>query len=92
MRLEEGNYEVCIDLSLDNGRMTYGELLLKGESTSEVLISTHVCHPSLCNDNLSGIAVAAQLIALLRPLRLRYSYRFLFVPATLGPITWLSLN
>jgi aminopeptidase-like protein len=92
MRLEEGSYEVCIDSSLENGRMTYGELLLKGDSPDEVLISTHICHPSLCNDNLSGIALAAQLTDLLRPLPLRYSYRFLFIPATLGSITWLSLN
>jgi len=90
--LDEGDYEVCIDSSLEDGRMNYGELLLEGESSDEVLISTHICHPSLCNDNLSGIAVAAQLAHLLQPLRLRYSYRFLFIPATLGSITWLSLN
>jgi aminopeptidase-like protein len=91
-QLEEGSYEVCIDSSLVDGHMTYGELLLQGESSDEVLISAHVCHPSLCNDNLSGIALAAQLATLLRPLRLRYSYRFLFIPATLGSIAWLSLN
>jgi aminopeptidase-like protein len=90
--LEEGSYEVCIDSSLHDGHMTYGELLLKGESSDEVLISTHVCHPSLCNDNLSGIAMAVQLANLLRPLHLRYSYRFLFIPATLGSIAWLSMN
>jgi aminopeptidase-like protein len=92
MTLKEGSYEVCIDSSLEDGRMTYGELLLNGESADEVLISTHVCHPSLCNDNLSGIALATQVADLLRPLRLRYSYRFLFIPATLGSIAWLSLN
>jgi aminopeptidase-like protein len=92
MGLDEGDYEICIDSSLEDGRMNYGELLLKGESSDEVLISTHICHPSLCNDNLSGIAVAAHLAHLLRPLRLRYSYRFLFIPATLGSITWLCLN
>jgi len=90
--LAEGRYEVCIDSSLENGRMTYGELLLPGESADEVLISTHVCHPSLCNDNLSGIAMAAKLAGLLRPLSLRYSYRFLFIPATIGSIAWLCLN
>jgi aminopeptidase-like protein len=92
MKLEEGNYEVCIDSNLENGRMTYGELLLKGESSDEVLISTHICHPSLCNDNLSGVALAAKLADSLRPMSLRYSYRFLFIPATIGSITWLSLN
>lgn len=92
MSLEEGDYEVRIDSSLDNGQMTYGELLLEGDSSGEVLISTHSCHPSLCNDNLSGIVVATQLADVLRQVRLRYSYRFLFIPATLGSITWLSLN
>ena len=92
MALEEGSYEVRIDSSLSNGAMSYGELLLDGESPDEVLISTHVCHPSLCNDNLSGIAVATELAAQLRSVRRRYSYRFLFVPATVGSIAWLALN
>jgi len=62
-----------------------------GETSDEVLISTHVCHPSLCNDNLSGMAVASFLAKSLlqRKLRLRYSYRFLFIPGTIGSITWL---
>ena len=92
MALEEGSYEVRIDSSLSDGAMSYGEFLLEGESPDEVLISTHVCHPSLCNDNLSGIAVATELAAQLRSVRRRYSYRFLFIPATLGSIAWLALN
>src|SRR6056297_1478301 len=59
--LEEGTYTVHIDSSLENGSLTYGELLLEGETEKEVLISSHICHPSLCNDNLSGVATAVFL-------------------------------
>jgi aminopeptidase-like protein len=90
--LEDGDYEVCIDSTLEPGSLTYGELLVPGESSDEVLISCHVCHPSLANDNLSGIAIAAHLGRVLRSKPLRYSYRFLFLPGTIGPITWLSRN
>jgi len=90
--LEDGEYEVCIDSSLTSGSLTYGECYLPGESTDEVLISCHVCHPSLANDNLSGIAIAAYLAKHLAGLSLRYSYRFLFIPGTIGSITWLSRN
>lgn len=92
LSMQEGMYEVCIDSSLVNGRLTYGELLLEGSTSDEVLISTHVCHPSLCNDNLSGIAVATMLAQVLAKAERRYSYRFLFIPATIGAITWLALN
>jgi aminopeptidase-like protein len=90
--LGEGEYEVCIDSTLEDGHLTYGELLLEGESEREVLFSCHVCHPSLCNDNLSGIVVATSLAAQLAERSRRYSYRFLFVPGMVGPITWLALN
>ena len=91
--LPAGEYEVLIDSSLEDGSLTYGELFLEGESEREVLLSTHVCHPSLCNGNLSGIAVMAWLARALqaRPRR-RYSYRFLFIPGTIGSITWLAQN
>lgn len=91
--LPEGEYEVRIDSTLEDGSLTYGELFLPGESEREVLLSTHVCHPSLCNDNLSGIAVMTWLARELqaRPRR-RYSYRFLFIPGTIGSITWLARN
>lgn len=91
--LPEGEYEVRIDSTLEDGFLTYGELFLPGESGREVLLSTHVCHPSLCNDNLSGIAVMTWLARELqaRPRR-RYSYRFLFIPGTIGSITWLARN
>lgn len=90
--LEDGIYHVNIDSTIEQGHLTYGEYLLEGESKEEVLLSTHVCHPSLCNDNLSGIAVATSIYNYLKNQKLRYSYRFLFIPATIGAITWLSKN
>ncbi|MDH3981535.1 MAG: DUF4910 domain-containing protein [Kiritimatiellaceae bacterium] len=90
--LEEGEYEVFIDSDLVPGSLTYGELFIPGKTEDEVLFVTHVCHPSLCNDNLSGIAVATALAQNLLMLDLNYSYRFLFLPATIGAITWLSRN
>lgn len=85
-------YEVCIDATLEDGSLTYGEVYLPGETEQEVLISTHVCHPSMANDNLSGIAVATFLAKHLQSLERRFSYRFLFIPAVIGAITWLSEN
>src|SRR5262245_61029671 len=90
--MAEGEYEVCIDATLEPGALTYGECYLPGESTDEILISCHVCHPSLANDNLSGIAVAAYLGHYLRQVPLRHSYRILFLPGTIGPIAWLARN
>lgn len=90
--LEDDQYEVLIDSSLEQGHLTYGEYYIEGESLDEVLISCHLCHPSLCNDNLSGIAVSTFLAKSLTDSCRRYSYRFLFVPGTIGPITWLALN
>ena len=90
--LREGEYEVVIDATLEDGRLTYGELLLPGTSEEEVLFSCHTCHPSLCNDNLSGIALTAYLAKHLATIPRRYSYRFLFIPATIGSITWLHRN
>ena len=90
--LPEGEYEVVIDTSLADGHLTYGELYLPGQIEDEVLISCHCCHPSLCNDNLSGMALATFLAKNLQSQSVRYSYRFLFLPGTIGAITWLSLN
>ncbi len=91
--LEEGEYEVVVDASLEPGSLTYGELYLKGQSEDEILISCHSCHPSLCNDNLSGVGLATYLAkTLIDRSTLRYSYRFLFIPGTIGSITWLALN
>jgi aminopeptidase-like protein len=90
--LADGEYEVYIDADLRDGHLTYGEYYLPGETEAEVLFSCHVCHPSLCNDNLSGIVVATFLAQMLHQLPRRYSYRFLFVPGTIGSIAWLARN
>jgi len=90
--LEEGFYEINIDSTLDHGSLTYGEFFIKGQIEDEVLISTHICHPSLANDNLSGIAVSTYIAEILKNTNNYYSYRFLFIPGTIGSITWLSLN
>jgi aminopeptidase-like protein len=90
--LEDDDYEVCIDSSLTDGHLTYGECFLPGSTTDEILVSCHVCHPSLCNDNLSGIAVATFLARALLPQRRRHSFRFLFIPGTIGAIAWLARN
>jgi aminopeptidase-like protein len=92
LALEEGEYEVCIDSTLKDGSLTYGECFIRGESTDEVLISSHACHPSLANDNLSGLAVATELAKAALGRDLRYSYRFVFIPGTIGAITWLARN
>ena len=92
LALPEDEYEVCIDSTLEPGHLTYGELVLRGRSSDEVLVSCHVCHPSLCNDNLSGIAVACALAQHLGRMDLRYTYRFLFIPGTIGSITWAAIR
>jgi len=90
--LKDDEYEVYIDSSLEDGHLTYGECYLPGETDQEVLFSCHICHPSLCNDNLSGIALATFLAKAIRMQPRQYSYRFLFIPGTIGSITWLALN
>ncbi len=92
LALAERDYEICIDSTLAPGHLTYGEYFLPGRSADEVLISCHACHPSLANDNLSGLTVAVSLAQLLTGRDLRFSYRFLFLPGTIGAITWLAGN
>jgi aminopeptidase-like protein len=92
LALADGNYEVHIDSTLASGHLAYGEYYLRGDIADEVLISCHACHPSLANDNLSGLAVATFLADQLSQRHLRYSYRFLFIPGTIGAITWLARN
>jgi len=92
LELAPGDYEVVIDSTLEPGHLSYAELAIEGEGEGEVLVSTYVCHPSLANDNLSGIAVATMLARELRGRRLRHTYRFLFAPGTIGPLAWLHEN
>jgi aminopeptidase-like protein len=91
-QFHDEEYHVVIESSLKPGSLTYGESYLPGESSDEILVSCHVCHPSLCNDNLSGIAVAGMLAQAMAARSRRYSYRFLFIPGTIGSITWLARN
>jgi aminopeptidase-like protein len=92
-QMTDDEYEVCIDSTLEPGHLTYGELLVPGDQKDEFLISTHICHPSLCNDNLSGVTIAVHLARQLLAEKLRRrSYRFLFIPGTIGSITWLARN
>lgn len=92
LALEEGEYEVCVDSTLAPGALSYGECYVRGDLEDEVLISTHACHPSLANDNLSGLAVTAFLAKRVLAQPRHYSYRFLFIPGTIGAITWLARN
>lgn len=89
--LPDGEFDVVIDSTLAPGSLTYGEVVVPGERDEEVIISTHVCHPSLADDNLSGISIstllAAQLLAGERP---RHTFRFIYAPGTIGAITWLA--
>lgn len=90
--LQEDTYEVVIRSRLEDGFLTYGEYLHRGETEDEVLLSAHICHPSLANDNCSGLALLTLLAASLKGLKTRYSYRFIFAPASIGTLTWLSRN
>ena len=88
--LPDGLYEVRIDSDLAPGALVYGERVLRGQTGDEVLISAHICHPSLANDNLSGIAVAVWAARWLTQSPRRHTYRFLFAPGTVGSIAWLA--
>ena len=90
--LPPGDYEVCIDSTLAPGSLTLAEAVLPGERSDEVLVYTHVCHPSLCNDNLSAVSVAAMLARYLAGRRRELTYRFVFAPTTIGSIAWLASN
>jgi aminopeptidase-like protein len=91
-QLKDEIYEVVIESSLEDGYLSYGEYLHRGETEDEFLLSAHVCHPSLANDNCSGVALLAHLAKRMAALRTRHSYRFLFAPGTIGAITWLARN
>ena len=92
--MADGEYEVVIDATLEPGHLSYAELVVPGRSEQEVLLSAHTCHPSLANDNLSGIALLTEVAQWLLARRdeLRLSYRLIFAPGTIGAITWLSRN
>lgn len=90
--LPDGMYEAVIDAGFSDGHLTYGEYLHRGDSQDEFLLSAHICHPSLANDNCSGLALLTLLARHLAQRKTRLSYRFLFAPGTIGAITWLARN
>jgi aminopeptidase-like protein len=89
LELPPGDYEVVIDSTLEPGHLPYAELVIEGAGEGEALVSTYVCHPSLANDNLSGIAVATMVAQELLERGSRHTYRLLFAPGTIGPLAWL---
>lgn len=91
--LGEDNYHIFIDSELKNGHLTYGEIIIPGETKQEIFLSTYVCHPSMANNELSGPAVATYLVKWLKSLpKRKYTYRIIFIPETIGSITYLSRN
>ena len=91
--LREDTYHCVIDSDLKEGSLTYGEIILKGDTEEEVLLSTYICHPSMANNEVSGPVVTIELVKWLDSLKQRrYTYRILFIPETIGSITYLSRN
>ncbi|RYD36924.1 MAG: DUF4910 domain-containing protein, partial [Verrucomicrobiaceae bacterium] len=90
LKLPDGNYHAFIDSTLEPGFLRYGEYVIPGKTDQEILITTHVCHPSMCNDNLSGIGVATFLAKALTGTTSHFTHRFLFIPGTIGSLTWLA--
>ena len=92
LQLAPGRYEVVIDADLRPGHLSYGECVVPGSTDAEAIVYTHTCHPSLANDNLTGIAVSAVLARAMRRVRPRLTWRFVYGPGTIGSLTWLSRN
>lgn len=92
-KLKPGQYKVYIDSELKEGSLTYGELIIPGETEEEIFISSYLCHPSMANNELSGPVVTAYLAKWLLSLNSRkYTYRIVIIPETIGSITYLSRN
>ena len=91
--LREDTYHCVIDSDLTNGSLTYGEIMIEGETAEEVLLSNYICHPSMANNEVSGPVVTIELAKWIAALKQRrYTYRILFIPETIGAITYLSRN
>jgi len=92
LKLSDEEYHVVIKSTLENGSLTYGEYYVEGQIKDEFILTCYICHPSLCNDNLSGTVLITFIAKILSKIKPYYSYRFLFIPETIGAITWLSKN
>ena len=91
--LEDGQYEIVIDTSFKDGNLDYGELLIEGKNREEIFLSTYICHPSMANNELSGPTVLTFIAKWIQELpERRYSYRIIFIPETIGSISYLSKN
>ena len=90
--LKDGTYHVLIDSTLEPGSLTYGEAIIPGETEKEIFISTYICHPSMANDNVSGMVVAAFLADWIASQPRKHTYRIAFVPETIGSLCYLKQN
>ncbi len=90
MGLKPGKYKVRIDSTLKPGSLTYGEVIIPGETKEEIFLSTYVCHPSMANNELSGPCVTIYLAKWLQSLNRKYTYRIVFIPETIGSVTYIS--
>lgn len=92
LAMQDGDYDVVIDAERRDGFMAFGEFVHRGESDETFILSAHLCHPALANDNCSGLALLARLGEVLQSRRTRLTYRLLFGPATFGALAWLQQN